>query len=204
MKIGDEAIEWINGELLGDGCLQFTSPHSVRFNYGSKYLEYIEYVRNMINSFGISGEKIYKYRRTVSSYDHKYTSHSYKEMVSLRKKWYPKGKKIVPRDIKLTSLTCRQWYIGDGCLICRGKRNPHIIMYTDGFSVLDINLLLKKLTNLGFKVSRVIHNYSKWCIHISTYSTKAFLDYIGNCPVKCYEYKFDYKGIKNREKKEVN
>jgi hypothetical protein len=197
-----EAIEWINGELLGDGRLELITSGSVRFRYSSKYFEYIEYVKNMINSFGINGKKIYKYRRTNKSYDYKYASRSHKELLHLCNKWYPSGKKIVPKDIELTPLTCRQWYIGDGCLRCQGKRNPHIIIYTDGFSIPDIDLLLKKLTNLGFKVARQIHHHNKWIIYISSYSTKEFLNYIGECPVKRYEYKFDYKGIKNKTKED--
>ncbi|KKK40214.1 hypothetical protein LCGC14_3132230, partial [marine sediment metagenome] len=34
-------IQWLNGELLGDGCLVSYSIYSSNFVYGSKYLEYI-------------------------------------------------------------------------------------------------------------------------------------------------------------------
>ena len=40
-KLSQEAIKWINGELLGDGSLQSRSPYSAKFTYGSKYIEYI-------------------------------------------------------------------------------------------------------------------------------------------------------------------
>lgn len=192
MKFKNKAIEWINGELLGDGCLQSYSPYSARFTYSSKYSEYIEYIRDTIKSLGINGGKIYKYLRTIKSYDYKYASLCYTELLPIRNKWYFKGKKIVPKNLNLTPLTCRQWYIGCGSLKCQGKRNPHILIYTDCFSTPDINLLLEKLTNLKFKVSKVIHCSNKWNIYISSYSTKKFLNYIGKCLVKCYEYKFDY------------
>ena len=39
--LSSEAIEWINGEMLGDGNLNSRSICSARFSYGSKYLEYI-------------------------------------------------------------------------------------------------------------------------------------------------------------------
>jgi len=29
-------------------------------------------------------------------------------------------------------------------------------------------------------------------IGISAYSTKSLLNYIGECPVECYKYKFEY------------
>ena len=146
----------------------------------------------MIKFFGINNGKIYKYKRTIRTYQYKYTSLFNKDLLHLRNKWYPNGKKIVPKDIKLTPLTCRQWYIGDGSLICQGKRNPHIKIWTDGFSIIDIDLLLAKLTNLGFKVTKQIHHKNQYNIYLSSYSTKNFLNYIGKCPVKCYEYKWAY------------
>ena len=48
-----EATHWIDGELLGDGCLHKISPRSAIFVYASKYQEYIEYVRDTLKSFGI-------------------------------------------------------------------------------------------------------------------------------------------------------
>ncbi|GAJ16965.1 unnamed protein product, partial [marine sediment metagenome] len=41
----------------------------------------------------------------------------------------------------------------------------------------------------GFQCTRESDNK----IHISTKSTKDFLNYIGPCPVKCYEYKWKVK-----------
>jgi len=199
MGFEKEAIEWINGELLGDGRLELTSSSSVRFRYTSKCFEYIEYIKNMINSFGIKGEKIYKYPRTIKSYEYKYASRSHKELLNLQQKWYLNNKKIVPKDLNLTSLTCRQWYIGDGQLSCQGKRNPYIRLHAQGFSIYDVEWLVNQLIKLGFKATR---RPSKNNIGISTYSTKEFLNYIGECPVKCYEYKFDYKGIKNKIKED--
>ena len=62
-KLSQEAIEWISGELLGDGCLQSQSKYSALFSYTSKYWEYINYVADTLKSFGIEQiGKIYKYR----------------------------------------------------------------------------------------------------------------------------------------------
>lgn len=114
----------------------------------------------------------------------------------LRKKWYPKGKKIVPKDIVLTPLTIRQWYIGDGCLYRPPKNGrPRITLHTTGFPMLDVKWLIERLIKLGFKTTYQPHNNS---IYISVYSVKDFLNYIGPCPVEDYQYKWDYynQGIK--------
>lgn len=191
--LSQKAIEWINGELLGDGCLRSQSPYSAQFIYTSKHLKYIEYVSDTLKSFGIrQSGKIYKsYHKNLDCNTYHYQSHAYKELLSVYKRWYPKRKKIVPKNIKLTPIICRQWHIGDGCLIHRinGGRS-RIRLYTNNFTISEVEWLVRELIELGFKATRqIFHN----AIGISTHSTKAFLDYIGSCPVECYQYKWNYQ-----------
>lgn len=187
--LSQEALEWINGELLGDGCLYSWPPYSAQFTYSSKYLEYIEYVSSTLKSYGTeqSGRITKRYNRRWSCYSYHYHSRRYAEFLTIYKEWYPKGKKIVPRDLELTPLTCRQWYIGDGCLDHRGHRGPRIFLFTNAFPISDIERLVKQLINLGFKSTRRPADNS---IGISAYSTKRFLGFINKCPVECYQYKW--------------
>ena len=190
--LSKEAKEWIDGELLGDGCLQSQRRYSANFHYGSKYPEYIQYISDTLNSFGIeqAGKIRERYYKNMNCYTYNYKSRCYEELLSIKKRWYPEGRKIVPKDIKLTPLTLRQFYIGDGSLICPKDSKPYIVLHTCGFIVFDVNWLVNELNRLGFKTTR--WNASN-TIHISTYSTKDFLDYIGNCPVRCYSYKWNYQ-----------
>jgi len=190
-NLSQEAEEWIDGELLGDGCIRRISPYSGRFRYASKYLEYIQYVSDTLKSFGIkrTGKINKKYHKKMNCYTYHYASLSYPELLSIRKRWYPKGKKIIPRDLKLTPLVLRQEHIGDGCLIHYKKNNPAIVLSTDGFTIENVNWFVNELNKLGFKSTRRNCNNT---IHISTKSTKDFLSYIGECPVECYQYKFNY------------
>lgn len=187
-KLSQKSIEWINGELLGDGSLYSYSPYSAGFTYSSKYLEYCQYVSDTLRSFGIeqSGKIIKKNHKNIIHYG--YHSRSYKELLPLYQKWYIDGKKAIPKNLRLTPLTIRQHYIGDGSLIHQGG-NTRIILCTCGFSILSVNWLVQKLNNLGFKAMR---QPSLNTIHISTYSVKNFLTFIGRCPVKCYQYKWEY------------
>lgn len=196
-NLSQEAIEWIRGELLGDGNLDSRSIYSARFGYGSKYLEYVEYVRDILNSFGI--KQVGKINKRINTrqgnISYHYFSRRYVELLPIYKQFYPEGKKIVPKDIKLTPLTCRQWYIGDGCLIHKKRGNnrkngrPCITLFTCGFTISDVEWLLEQLNKLGFKVTRQVSRNS---IAISAYFTEKFLNYIGSSPVKCYDYKWDY------------
>lgn len=186
-----EAIEWINGELLGDGSLRSRSLYSASFGYGSKYIEYIKYISDTLKSFGIkqSGKIIKRIDKKLNNITYHYESCDYVELLHIRKKWYQNGKKIVPKDIKITPLTLRQHYIGDGSLRCQKGKRPRIFLYTYGFSIFNVRLLIKRLIILGFKVTR---HPSSNIISFSSSSTKDFLNYIGKCPVKCYQYKWEY------------
>ena len=185
------AIEWIYGELLGDGCIQKNSKYSVLFGYGSKHLEYIKYVSDILKSFGIEqAGKINKYyHKKYDCYSYHYSSLCYPELMPIYKKWYPNNKKTIPQDIRLTPITLRQHYIGDGCLVHKYDSRPYIHLATCGFSVLGVEMLVKQLIGLGINATRVA---TKNAIGIPVDSTKAFLKYIGNCPVKCYQYKWAY------------
>lgn len=190
-NLSEEAIEWINGEMLGDGNLRVSSSYSARFGYGSKYPEYIKYVSDTLKSFGIkqSGKISERYHKNMNCYSYHYCSLSYVELLPICKKWYPQGKKIVPKELGLTPLTCRQWYIGDGSLMHGERGRPRIRLNTHGFKIVDVNWLIKKLDKLRFKSKRQpLRNV----IGISTESTKQFLNYIGECPVNCYQYKWAY------------
>ena len=190
-QLSQKAREWIDGELLGDGSLLSRHNYSAKFRYGSKYLEYINYVSDTLNSFGMKqcGKILKKKDKQYGSYVYCYGCCDYAELLPIYKRWYPKRKKIVPRDIKLTPLTLRQWFIGDGCLHHPKKAKPYIQLSTNAFPIPDVKWLIKQLNKLNFKTTRSPSNNT---IRISTHSTKEFLDYIGECPVECYQYKWDY------------
>lgn len=189
-KLVPNAREWMDGELLGDGGIWAENSRSARFYYASKYLEYCQYVSDTLFSFGIGqrGRINKRHHKKLNCYSYSYQSRSYAELLPVRKRWYPNEKKIVPRDIELTPVVCRQWYIGDGTLQrARKRRSLFITLATCGFSISDVKWLVEQLKKLGLKVTRYP---SSNVISISVYSTRAFLDYIGRCPVDCYQYKW--------------
>ena len=186
-NLSQEAINWINGEMLGD-CNLSKSPVSARINYGTKYLEYAQYISYTLNNYGIeqSGKINKHYDKRHDVYYYNYSSRFYEEFLSIYKRWYPKDRKMIPEDLKLTPLTCRQWYIGDGTLYCRETRKPSILLATCCFSDKEILYLINQLNKLGIKSTKQKRNI----IHVSAYSVKDFLNYIGKCPVNCYQYKW--------------
>lgn len=191
--LSKEAKDFIDGELLGDGSLQSRSNYSAKFIYTSKYKEYINYISKILKSFGIkqSGKIVKYYNKKRNCYTHHYSSCDYVELLPIYKKWYPSGKKIIPKDLELNPLILRQFYIGEGCLRHHKKGRPNIVLSTEAFVYNDIENLCQKLNKLDFKVS-MHKKYNNHTIYISSYSTKDFLNYIDGCPVACYRYKWNY------------
>ena len=184
-----ESIDWIQGELLGDGCLYSYNKYSATFRYGSKHLEYINYISKRLEAFGI--ERTGKIRKNKEDIYH-YASLCYKELKPLREKWYPTGKKIVPKDVELTPITVRQWFIGDGNLqFVRQRKNykpyPELVIYTCGFPISDVEFLIFKLKEIGIEATRQSYHNS---VHIRNKSLASFYSYIGSCPTECYKYKW--------------
>ncbi len=207
-----QIIEVINGLMLGDGHLNQRSKWSAGYEHGSKYKEYLEWLSERFNGFGVKQTgKIYKETidkrpKWKNAIGYRYSSLSYSELLPLQQKWYRlysqetdppnwsyKLIKIVPRDIELTPTTCLYWYMDDGCLKHRSKKNSNdnINLATMGFPIADIEFLVRKLNEIGFKCHRTVDNQ----IYISTESTPAFLEYIGDCPVDCYKYKWKLKNL---------
>jgi len=190
-NLSEKAKQWIDGELLGDGNLRSQSKYSANFAYSSKHLEYIQYISDTLNSFGIKqAGKIHEEKdKRWNNYSYHYDSLCYEELLPIRNRWYPNGHKIIPRDLKLTSLVLRQEMLGDGCLVHKKRCRPYIMLCTCGFPISDVEWLVIQLIKLGFKTIRQAGNNM---IGISTSSTKNFLDYIGKCPAQCYQYKWEY------------
>ena len=183
-ELSEDAIAWLNGELLGDGCLRSRSRHSANFRHGSKHLEYIHYIVNTLSGFGLKGAcKVYRSTTLVYHFE----TRAYVELRPLWKEWYPNGKKVVPRSVKLLPMTCRQWHIGDGSLKHR-LVSKDIQLATCCFSVEDVKWLIAQLEEIGILATRQFKsNY----IRIAACSVKDFLNYIGKCPVECYKYKWN-------------
>ena len=78
-SLSKKTTEWLNGELLGDGCLSSRYNLSARILYTSKHVEYILYISDTLKSFGIeqSGKINTKYHKNLNCYTYSYKSLSY-------------------------------------------------------------------------------------------------------------------------------
>ncbi len=194
LSLTQDAKDFIDGELLGDMHVAYTSKYTARIGYTSKYKEYLIWLSKYLKQFGI--EQSGKIRKTIQPIEtsfggtiFSYISKSYDELLEFRNRWYINNKKIVPQEIELAPLVCRQWYIGDGNLLKNKKlivNGYSICLATCGFEEYEIFMLIRKLQELGIKASFIKTKR----IYITTSSVLDFLNYIGPCPIDCYAYKW--------------
>jgi len=201
VNITQHLLEMLEGEILGDGHIGVStkSYSSARYTHSSKYLSYVSWLSNVFALEGL--EQSGRLYRTVltsarfgkSYYMWDYATLYYEELAEIRRRFYPQGKKVVPRDLELTPISARQWYIGDGSLCTRKSRNamPHIVLSTCAFDRQSIKTLMEQLSKRLLKAS---HEKSKNIIYISVHSVEDFLRWIGPCPPEIahiYAYKWD-------------
>lgn len=188
----NEIKQYLDGELLGDGCMYARSQGNPYFKYSSKHYEYAYWLTYIFHRNGIQTSNVKKRFIKLKNKDKLYLSHSfytkrYVEFQGVRKRWYPNGKKIVPQDIILTPIVLRQWYIGDGYL----QNHRSITLFTDCFSVSNLNLLVANLERIGIKANIQM---DRW-IYLGARNCEKFFEYIGKCPeeiIGVYGYKWLY------------
>lgn len=202
ISISDELLEFLEGELLGDGHVDHLNKWTSSFFRSSKYRKYLVWVSKWLTSRGMKQVgQINEHLTDAFSYQSKhysYQSKHYVELKNLQKRWYRKARedekyktgkqrkfiKIVPENLKLTPLMCRQWYLGDGSV-----QEKSLALSTMGFAREEVSFLCQLLERLRFKAT-VHTNNSIW---IWKRSVQDFFDYIGHCPEKIssiYKYKW--------------
>jgi len=183
IHLSKEAVIYLDGLLLGDGSLIFsTNKKSVSYKHSDKRKEYLVYLRTKLLSFKIESLQIYKDNR---GYFHLQTR-SYRELVILRKRWYPNNKKSIPQDLILLPETLKNWYIGDGSL--DNKSISEKVTIANDSKVINRKNLIIAIHNIGIKIS-IYEN----CFYIKKESRNKFFRYMlmdDNFIPECYQYKF--------------
>ena len=181
-NITTEFLRFLNGLLLGDGCLSFTKEKkSCVYSHCDKNKEYIEWLIKYFSTFGIGCSKVTYTKNNIWAMKTK----SYRNFVELKKLWYPLKERIYPK-IELTPITLFNWYIGDGSHDKKSKGHKVVICkQTDDIGKAYMNNLLNEI---GIKTS-----IYEQAIYIKKESRELFFKYITNHNYSipnCYKYKF--------------
>ncbi len=178
--------ELIEGELLGDGSLRRYKNGAI-FQYTSKYYDYAMWLTEQFEGEGIECSEVTEHQRDAGNVVFNFQTLAYKELGDLYDKWYDaSARKRLPEGFKLSPIALRQWFIGDGSNVTESKAK-YISCYT-AFSSDDKDRL-KTMLERSLDRNLVFHEGGNK-IYINADAVKALFDYIGPCPVSCYEYKW--------------
>ena len=201
-----EFCEIVDGELLGDGCIykkkvKNRKCYEYTFIAGSIRKEYAEYLHSKLAKKLGSRAKVKPVKPKKSGFPNTKVFYSVRFsnviFTDFYSRWYPQGsiKVSVPEDLKLTATSCMHWYLGDGSLDSRYKQRMFdLVLHTENFNAKAINMLIDKLKSVGhyFKTRRSKNKYTALRIHGD--KARSFLAYIGQSPVKAFNYKWvDWK-----------
>jgi hypothetical protein len=128
------------------------------------------------------------------------SSRQYHNFIDLRKIWYPKGKKVIPKDLSwIDDFSVAKWYMDDGSLCHNKIQKDRAVFSTNCFTKKDVNRLAKKLHDLYF-VSCTVFFSKGWSIRIKydQGSINTFWERISPYIVPCMKYKLpeEYRNVK--------
>ena len=193
--IRNDMIEFVDGFLLGDGGVGFNNKrshnHVARFRCGVEYEEFCKYLMTPFLSLG-SKVKKHKSKNMKQGFMFSGSTRHHPDIYKQYLRWYPENKngirvKQPPSDVKITPSSVMMWYTGDGSVMVNND-TIMLRLSTDGFSIDKVEMLVRKLKEVGIQCHRTEENR----IMIDAKGIPSFFDLIGTkSPVKCYDYKFD-------------
>ena len=186
--------ENLTGWILGDGGLRICK-HGITpyFTYTDKKKSHILYVQNILEQYNITSN----INQSKSTGCYQLQTEALPCFLYYYKLFYGyKGlnengqkRKILP-DIKLTSIILKNWFIGDGssCVQknCKNHRGSICCKYKNNFILEQLNVLFDNVKCYQYKTKTgICHEYS-----FNNNAFRKMLDYIGECPVEEYKYKW--------------
>lgn len=188
-KVSDSLLSMINGWLLGDGSLE--GHNQACFRLVSKHEEYIDFAISKFKKEAFYCNKYKTYIHKTKKYYWRLTSCSTYQFKSLKEKWYPEGRKIVPKDLSLSGDLIKCWIMDDGTL---SKVDGSMVLCTHGFTKKDCEFLTAKINEfIGFDCAKINKDGKYYKIRIGRVGTNRLFDIIGECMVDCFNYKWERK-----------
>ena len=191
LMLDDFFIQNFIGWILGDGglriCKGSINPH---FTYTDLKKDHIDYISSILYKYNIK-HNILKNKNSLCYY---IQSESRPEFHKIYNLFYGyKGlnennqkRKILP-DIILTPIVLRNWYIGDGCSSkqseCLNHKGSITCKYKNDFILNQLNILFGEVKCYYDK--KGCYQY-----HFNNKNLIKLLNYIGECPVEGYKYKW--------------
>lgn len=183
------------GLFLGDICAQKRSVKCntlLRFEQGLVHKEYIDHLYDLFKSYCQSVPKTSRRlpdKKTGNVYTRiQFLTYSLPCFTEFYNLFYVEGKKVVPVNIfdLLTPLGLAYWIADDGCFC---KRDRRMILATNSFTLVEVNLLAKSLADKFNLVCSINKQHSGYVIIISAKSIPVLQDLLKNVMPSMMRYK---------------
>ena len=193
----------ITGLLLGDGCLRkklksknatlVVKRAQADYDY-SKY--HVDIFGDYVTASGLKQLIKFDKRNNKNYYACEYALKACEELLDYYNRWYPDGKKIVPRDLELNGEIIATWFCDDGT-IKKSKNNYFDISFaTNGFSIEDVDYLQKLLSDrYQVRIGICKAKNNQRTIHLSDYATRRLIVDIDPYFPKGMERKRKWEGL---------
>ncbi len=174
----NEEIGVINGCLLGDGTLSSSGKNfRLRIEHSKIHKEYVWWKYLKLKRICINSPQEVKIHNSI-----RFGTIGHPDINLLRKKWYA-GRKKLPKDLKLDSLSLAIWFMDDGC-----KHRDTVDFSVHNYSLKDLKRLQKLFKEK--EIDTTINSDSKGNrLYIKKDSYSVFKELVKPYIVKCMAYK---------------
>lgn len=180
------------GWVLGDGGLRIPKAGiNPKFHYTDKKKDHIDYICSILDKYNIHYNVCFNKNSECYNIDsearpefHEFYNlfYGYDGLDEHNRKY-----KILP-NINLNPIILRNWYIGDGSSSNQGKIGNHRGFIGCKFENPYITNQFKELFGSDFKLYSL--NNGMFQYYFTNNGLQKLLDYIGECPVESYKYKW--------------
>lgn len=175
----------IIGCILGDGYLRKIPGRKDAFlevNHSIKAKEYVDWKYSVLRNICVSGPKKRKIDKIRTAY--RFFTCQHPEITELYERFYYKGKKVVPSQIKLDPVILAVWFMDDGSKTKKGN----VYLNTQQFDFTSQRRLLHALRLLGIK-ARMNKDKKYYRIRILKESVGYFVEIIKPYIIPSMRYK---------------
>jgi len=195
--------EIFDGLMVSDGSIyrhrnrNYRKTYICRFQLVSKYWEFCKHVIDILPDGLFSENQPYadirvhdKFYSDGMAMLYKIQSRADKYITEQYYRWYSDGEKEIPDDFVVTPVVLKYWFICDGTM---GGR--YVRLDCTPFSDLKVlEIVIPQLHEVGIhcRYKRLKYRNEAF-IHIGRADDIArFYEYIGDCPVDCFAYKWGW------------
>lgn len=200
--ITKEVKNYIDGLLLSDGYIAKKSKWSARFDQGFsfKFMNWAKKIKKDFLNYGIESniikaktkgniiKKTGQYLKPIQ-YVYLFTKF-YEEFLIFKKRWYPNGKKQIPKNLEFSPQMMANWYMGDGYYDSNKGRSAFSVHCYDNDEVKFLSDNLNRILNIQPKIYPHRNQDNQLILKLSRKDSKIFLNYIKPYKVKCFDYKW--------------